>query len=239
MSGIDTGFVELSRRDRLSQWVFWSFWSTIVLIAAAFYYDKANEQRSAFVRWRPQVLQFAQGVNIYEKMLFPTPPLMPITLYPLMVLPTVAGAMCWFALKVAMTGMALVLCFDFVRPKGGFLPPMFRSLVLLLSLRPILGDLHHGNNNLLILFLIVLMLAAWREGYDLGAGLLLGTGDHVQGDPGALLRVLRLQGVVADGRLGVARDGHLPADRPQHDHRTGVQRRVPGDVVEPDGHARS
>ena len=67
VSGIDTGLVELSRRDRLSQWVFWSLWSTIILIAAAFYYDKANDHRSAFVRWRPQVLQFAQGVNIYEQ----------------------------------------------------------------------------------------------------------------------------------------------------------------------------
>jgi hypothetical protein len=72
-----------------------------------------------------------------------------------------------------MTSAALVLCFEFVRPRDALLPPMFRSLVLLLSLRPILGDLHHGNNNLLILFLIVAMLAARREGYDVGAGLLL------------------------------------------------------------------
>ncbi len=174
MSGIDTGIVELSRRDRLSRWVFWSLWSTIVLIAAAFYYEKANDYRSAFVRWRPQVLQFWQGVNIYDKMLFPTPPLMPITLYPLMVLPTIVGAMCWFALKVAMTSVSLIMCFRLVRPKDGWYPPMFRSLVLLLSLRPILGDLHHGNNNLLILFLVVSMLTAWREGYDVAAGLLLG-----------------------------------------------------------------
>ena len=27
--------------------------------------------------------------------------MMPISLYPLMTLPTVAGAMCWFAIKVA------------------------------------------------------------------------------------------------------------------------------------------
>lgn len=173
MSGIDTGSEELLRRDRRSQWVFWSFWATIVLIAAAFYFDKAADNRSAFVRWRPQVLQFAQGVNIYDRMLFPTPPLMPITLYPLMVLPTVTGAMCWFALKVLMTSAAIVMCFRFVRPREGVLPPMFRSLVLLLSLRPILGDLHHGNNNLLILFLIVATLAVWRKGHDVAAGLLL------------------------------------------------------------------
>jgi hypothetical protein len=171
--GIDTRFVELKRRERLSRWVFWSLWSSIILIAAAFYYDKANDHRSAFVRWRPQVLQFWEGVNIYDKMLFPTPPLMPLTLYPLMVLPTIVGAMCWFALKVAMTTASLIMCFQLVRPRDGWYPPMFRSLVLLLSLRPILGDLHHGNNNLLILFLIVSMLTAWRQGYDIGAGLLL------------------------------------------------------------------
>jgi hypothetical protein len=173
VSGIDTGLAEDHRRDRLSAWVFWSLWAFIVVIAAAFYYDKAADHRSAFVRWRPQVLQFWDGVNIYEKMLFPTPPLMPITLYPLMAMPTIAGAMCWFALKVAMTTAALILCFRFIRPRDGTYPPMFRSIVLLLSVRPILGDLHHGNNNLLILFLIVAMLAAWRQGYDIGAGLLL------------------------------------------------------------------
>ena len=53
------------------------------------------------MRWRPQVLQFWAGVNIYDKMIFPNPPIMPITLHPLMVLPTVTGAMCWFAIKVA------------------------------------------------------------------------------------------------------------------------------------------
>ena len=66
------------------------------------------------------------------------------------------------------------MCFRSCKLRDGPLPPMFRSLVLLLSLRPILGDLHHGNNNLLILFLIVAMFYAWRQGYDVLAGLLLG-----------------------------------------------------------------
>jgi alpha-1,2-mannosyltransferase len=170
---LDAELSEQDRRDRLSRWVFWSLWTMIILIAAAFYYEKAADHRSAFVRWRPQVLQFWDGVNIYDKMLFPNPPLMPITLYPLMRLPTVAGAMCWFAIKFAMTTAVLMMCFRIAQPTDRVLPPMFRSLVLLLSLRPILGDLHHGNNNLLILFLLVSMLYAWRRGYDVGAGLLL------------------------------------------------------------------
>ena len=100
---------------------------------------------------------------------------MPITLYPLMALPPVAGAMSWFAIKVALTTVALVMCFEDGEAAGiGPFPPFFQSAVLLLSLRPILGDLHHGNINLLILFLIVAMFEAWRKGYDVLAGLLLG-----------------------------------------------------------------
>jgi alpha-1,2-mannosyltransferase len=162
------------RLDQLSSWVFWSLWAIIIVIAAGFYYEKASDQRSAFVRWRPQVQQFWTGVNIYDKMIFPNPPIMPITLYPLMVMPTVAGAMCWFAIKVGLTTAALVMLFRIVQPPGRAFPMMFRSLVLLLSLRPILGDLHHGNNNLVILFLVVAAFYAWRRGYDIGAGLLLG-----------------------------------------------------------------
>ncbi len=160
--------------DRYSYHVFWALWATIVVIAAAFYYPKAADHRSAFVRWRPQVVKFWEGINVYDKMLFPNPPILPITLGPLMSLPPVAGAMTWFAIKVALTTVALWLCMGFVRIREGPFPPFFLSAVLLLSLRPIVGDLHHGNINLLILFLIVAMFQAWRQGYDVLAGLLLG-----------------------------------------------------------------
>jgi alpha-1,2-mannosyltransferase len=171
---IDTVPSETRRLDLLSRRTFWILWGSIVVIAAVFYFEKAADNRSAFVRWRPQVLQFWQGVNIYDQMIFPNPPIMPIALYPLMVLPTLTGAMCWFAIKVAMVSAVLVMLFEMVQRPDGAFPPMFRSLVLLLSLRPILGDLHHGNNNILILFLVVAMLYAWRKGRDTSAGLLLG-----------------------------------------------------------------
>jgi alpha-1,2-mannosyltransferase len=159
---------------RFSRLVFWLLWVTIILIAAAFYYPKAADHRSAFVRWRPQVLKFWDGVNIYDKFYFPNPPILPITLGPLMVLPPVAGAMAWFGIKVALTTVCLVLCLQIVKPRDRPFPPFFQSAILILSLRPILGDLHHGNINLLILFLIVAMFHAWRQGYDALAGMLLG-----------------------------------------------------------------
>jgi hypothetical protein len=61
-----------------------------------------------------------------------------------------------------------------VRPPGTKpLPSYVQAVVLLLSFRPILSDLHHGNNNLVIMFLVVTSLYAWRKGYDVLAGLVL------------------------------------------------------------------
>ena len=117
-----------------------------------------------------------------------------------MVLPPVAGAMCWFAIKVGADGGLGLVCFRMVRPARGRCPSVCsRSLVLLFSLRPILSDLHHGNNNLVILFLVVAALYAWRQGYDVLAGLLLGLAISYKVTP-ALSCPTSPTSVVADGR---------------------------------------
>jgi hypothetical protein len=176
--------------------------------AAVVYAAKAADDRSAFIRWRKQVLEFVQGTNIYEKYFFPNPPLMPLSLYPLMALPKVTGAAVWYGLKVLMVALAAWMCMRMVampdasardevaswlrnlknltkqalNPRAKLppaeipahpIPSWVQLSILLLSLRPILSDLHHGNNNILILFLVVGSLAAWRAGYDVLAGLLL------------------------------------------------------------------
>lgn len=176
--------------------------------AAVVYAAKAADDRSAFIRWRKQVLEFVHGTNIYDKYFFPNPPLMPLSLYPLMALPKVTGAVVWFGLKVMMVAVSAWLCLRMVarpdasardevaswlrnlrnltiqtfRPRAKLppaeipphpIPSWVQLAIVVLSLRPILSDLHHGNNNILILFLVVGSLAAWRAGYDVLAGLLL------------------------------------------------------------------
>lgn len=159
--------------DRHFRRAAWAGAGIIAVAAAMVHSGKAADERSAFIRWRPQVLQFWQGVNIYDTRYFPNPPIMPITLSPFMALSPVAGAMCWFALKVALTAASILICFRWVKPSGRPLPSWFQAGVMFFSLRPILSDLHHGNNNLLILFLIVASLEAWRRGHDVLAGLIL------------------------------------------------------------------
>jgi alpha-1,2-mannosyltransferase len=167
-----TGAVlDFDRHFRRAVWI-----TTICVIfgAGVVYAEKAADDRSAFIRWRHQVLQFWGGENIYDEMMFPNPPIMPLTLLPFMLLPPVPGALCWFALKAVLTAASVWLCLRMVRPPGTkTLPSYVQAIVVLLSFRPILSDLHHGNNNLLILFLVVAALYSWRKGYDVLAGLIL------------------------------------------------------------------
>ncbi|MDR3638758.1 MAG: glycosyltransferase family 87 protein [Isosphaeraceae bacterium] len=159
--------------DRHFRRLVWFLFGVIMIVAAVMYGKKADDDRSAFIRWRPQVLQFWQGVNIYDVAMFPNPPIMPITLYPFMRLPKIPGALCWFGFKVVLTLVSIWLCYKMARADPRPFPSWAQAGILVFSLRPILGDLHHGNNNLLILFLIVSALYAWREGYDVLAGFVL------------------------------------------------------------------
>lgn len=145
----------------------------VVLVAAVFYGIKAAEDRSAFLRWRIQILQFDQGVNIYEDMLFPTPPIMPLMLYPLMKLPPMIGALLWFLLKAGMAAASVAMCLRMARDRGAPIPVWVEGLVYALAARPFLSDLHHGNNNLLILFLVASALYLWHRSRDFAAGIVL------------------------------------------------------------------
>lgn len=158
------------RHGRRAVWI--AFLVTMVG-AAAVYRAKAEDDRSALVRWHHQISELRFGTNIWEKYYFPNPPMFPITLLPLTHLKAVDAAMVWFALKATLAAVCLLACMQMSLPRGAKFPWWAQGAVVLLSLRPIMGDLHHANNNLIILSLIVATLAAWRRGYDVLAGLFL------------------------------------------------------------------
>jgi alpha-1,2-mannosyltransferase len=159
--------------DRHGRRAVWITFFIAMTIAAIVYKAKAEDDRSAFIRWRHQVLELRHGSNIWDNYYFPNPPIMPISLYPLMTMPPVQGALVWYALKVLLASWCLVTCMRMAVPPGMRFPWWAQAALILLSLRPILGDLHHANNNLIILSLVVATLAAWRKGYDVVAGMCL------------------------------------------------------------------
>lgn len=173
--------------DRHGRRAVWIAALITIIGAGMIYADKAAEDRSAFIRWRHQVLEMMAGANIYDEYFFPNPPIMPLTLYPLMVLPPVLGAVLWFAIKAALAAAAVLFCLRMVRLGDRPVPSWVQAMVVLLSLRPIMSDLHHGNNNILILFLVTATLAAWRKGYDVLAGGILAYAIAFKVTPGLFL----------------------------------------------------
>jgi hypothetical protein len=98
---------------------------------------------------------------------------MAILLWPLAEMPPLAAAMLWFYLKVGMTLLALRWVFRLVERHDRPFPPWAKLLATLLGLRPIMGDLSHGNVNLFILFLVVAALYAFHRGRDITAGVVM------------------------------------------------------------------
>ncbi|MFO0957585.1 MAG: glycosyltransferase family 87 protein [Isosphaeraceae bacterium] len=176
--------LEFDRHFRRAVWIT----LTLTILGGGLVYSwKAQDDRSAFVRWRHQVLQLFEGENVYEKMAFPNPPIMPIVLYPLMSMPKVAGAVTWYFLKAIMAGVSAWLCFRLARADDRPMRSYIQAGIWLFSFRPILSDLHHGNINLLILLLVVLMLYSWRNGKDVLAGSFLAMAISFKVTPGLFL----------------------------------------------------
>ncbi len=132
--------------------------------------------RSAFERWRPQILQVDDGVNPFTTHNYPNPPIMMLLLEPLAELPTPLGALVWFYLKVGMALLSILLVFRLIETPERPFPAWGKALAVLLGLRPIVGDLSHGNVNLFILVLVVGCLYAYRQRQETVSGLLLALG---------------------------------------------------------------
>src|ERR1043166_5820564 len=129
---------------------------------------------SAFQRWRSQILELNDGENIWTKHIYPNPPMMAIVLTPFAQLPPLAGALVWFYVKVVMAVLALHWVLSLFDVRGRAFPWWGKLLAVLLSLRPIEGDLVHGNVNLFILFLVVGGLVAFCAKREWAAGMALG-----------------------------------------------------------------
>ncbi|MBX3398337.1 MAG: DUF2029 domain-containing protein [Gemmataceae bacterium] len=141
------------------------------------YYLKAEKPsrtgeltRTAFLRWRPQILALQTPTNIYTAFNYPNPPIMALVLAPFVALPPLLGAMAWFAAKVAMAVWFLRWA---VRALGAKPPGWALGAAVLFAMHPILGDLSHGNVNLFIAFLVLGALALFTARRDFAAGVVL------------------------------------------------------------------
>jgi alpha-1,2-mannosyltransferase len=137
------------------------------------YSYKAIAGRSAFVRWRNQI-EHLDDADIYQRFKYPNPPIMALLLEELVRLPPLLGSLTWFYLKVGMVLLSFYWVFRLVPGCGPPFPSWARVVTVLVSLRPIMGDLYHNNVNIFILFLVTGSLFASCRGRHVTSGLVLG-----------------------------------------------------------------
>jgi hypothetical protein len=167
--------------QRLERWLLIALLLFFVALSVQYAMKAAkSDHRTAIQRWREQILGLTEGEDIYQRYNYPNPPIMALILTPVANLPEWTGvpplvcALVWFYLKVGMTLLALRWVFRMVEAPDRPFPLGARVLTVLLTLRPIAGDLSHGNVNLFILFLVVGFLYAFHLRRDFLAGVVLG-----------------------------------------------------------------
>lgn len=141
--------------------------SVFLIVLAAQYLVKISDtrrsNRSAIQRWQPQLLGLDQGEDISKAYQYPNPPVMSVLLLPLARLPSVTMAITWYLAKCAMALVVMAWSLRLVDPDKK-LPWWVLGSIVLVALRPIVGDLQHGNVNLFVFFIVMsgLMLVAHR-----------------------------------------------------------------------------
>jgi alpha-1,2-mannosyltransferase len=145
-------------------------------IAAQYYFkvhDDERQSRSAIKRWHAQIVKIDQRENIWAKYVYPNPPIMALILRPLAELSPNWNSIVWLVLKCLMAVLAIHWVVSLLDRGDRPFPLWAKALAVLLALRPIQGDLMHGNVNLFILFLLVGALYAFCKRRDVLAGLTL------------------------------------------------------------------
>ena len=228
---------ESCRLERLSGRTFWLLWATIILISAAFYYEKAADHRSAFVRWRPQVLQFWSGREHLRQDALPEPAdHADLTL-------SAHGAADGRRRNVLVCDQG---CYDDGRladvlrdrAAAGTIVPADVPLVdpaPQSSADPGRSSSRQQQSPDLVPGGVDVLRLAQGVGHRRGPA--AGPGDRLQGDAGTFLPLFCVQTIVANAFMGPAGAGDLLDHRAERGDRASVQRRVPGDVVAPHDHA--
>jgi len=136
------------------------------------------------------------GDDLYEKHAeFMYLPIWPLLIRPLAWMNLKQALIFWFVLNVLFLVVSLPLAAYVIT--GQMLPKRTTLLFFLCALvmtHALSSNFEHGNSNLIILFLVVLGLALYRRGWDIGAGAVIGLAAVIKITPALFVLYLAARG---------------------------------------------
>ncbi|MFC1497590.1 glycosyltransferase family 87 protein [Verrucomicrobiota bacterium] len=144
---------------------------------------KSFEGKTAFVRWMDATEKVSHGETVYFRAVyeqggrwaregFPYLPMMTVILMPLHKLGPVAGSICWMLIKCEIILFIFWAVTLFWRDNNdNHVPRWLPAALLLINFRVFMGDLTHGNVNIIIGGFIVAALVSTYYKKDFLAGL--------------------------------------------------------------------
>jgi hypothetical protein len=149
---------------------------------------RGTKRKTALGRWLPDPVALWEGENPYGKgHWFPNPPIVLIALSPFSAVNPTVAAVLWVVLKLAAILVSLWLFMVVMGVGGRGVPIGVMLLATLCGLRPIIGDIQHGNLNLFVLVQIAAVWALFVRGRHGWAGVLLALAIATKVTPALLL----------------------------------------------------
>jgi hypothetical protein len=135
----------------------------------------------ALLRWSKQIQAMEDGENIHETKQYPNPPIMMQMLWPFSELDEkispLAAVLSWFLVKVVLAFFCFYWTWRLLELDSSSLSQwpiaVGSGLTLILSIRPFMGDLTHGNVNILICFLVIASVYLYAKKYDYFSGVVI------------------------------------------------------------------
>ncbi len=135
----------------------------------------------ALLRWSKQIQAMEDGENIHETKLYPNPPIMMQILWPFSELDEkvspLAAVLTWFIVKVVLAFFCFYWTWRLLELNRSHLSSwpiaIGVGLTVIVSIRPFMGDLTHGNVNILICFLVIASIFLYAKKYDYLAGVVI------------------------------------------------------------------
>ena len=157
----------------------------------AFGREGGERQRSALGRWLPTAELLADPGNTTdpygEGHWFPTPPMVLLSLVPLTGLGYTGAAIVWAMLKIAGLLLAMTLVIKGLGREGFAVPIGVIVAAGVYSLRPIIGDIQHGNLNIFMAVWLGIAWALYVRKKDFWAGLFVALAIVTKITPGLVL----------------------------------------------------